>query len=83
MTLSASRRPRRPDWPRWVYDTYNERGLVHLEATYRQLKDASDLERAGRISADDVASSITAQLRVEGRTDLFRGAGRNGVREGA
>jgi hypothetical protein len=72
MTSSSSRRPHRPDWPQWVYESFNARGLAHLEAIYRHLKDESGLERASRISACDFASSILAQVRVDGRDELLR-----------
>lgn len=71
MTTISEKRPRRPVWPLWVYDTFNERGLVHLENSYRYLKDESGLDRAARLSADDIASSIYAELQSTGRTDLL------------
>lgn len=75
MPASTQRRSRRPNWPRWVYQTFNARGLRLLEAAYTNLKESSGLERAPWISAEDLAASIYAQLQSAGRTEFFQTAG--------
>ncbi len=75
MGSSRRKRYRKPKWPTWVYATFNARGLELLEAAYAHLKDRSDLDRASRISAEDLASSILTHLRVTGdRACLRRGS---------
>jgi hypothetical protein len=56
----------------WVYSTFTQDGLTHLERSYQQLKDFAEFPRSSRISAEDHASSVAALLKSEGRGDLVR-----------
>jgi hypothetical protein len=66
------RRHRNPNWPPQVHTTFTPAGLAVLDKTYDYLKGPSGLERASRISAEDLAASIEAMLRATGNTHLLR-----------
>jgi hypothetical protein len=72
--MSAQVGPRRPNWPIWVYGAFNVMGLHMLYETYMYLKQSSGLDRAAKLSADDVASSVYAQLKSAGETKYFKAA---------
>lgn len=61
-------RPRlqHPYWPTWAREEFEETELATLEAVYDELK-GSHLPRAGRISAEDLASVGLAFARLWGR----------------
>ena len=72
MATTRKQGHRRPDWPVWVYEHFNLPGLHMLEAGYASLKESSGLERAGRISAADYASSVYGHLLSTGVTEFFQ-----------
>lgn len=58
-------------WPDWVDDVFDERGLVLLRQTYTAVK-GSNLERAGRISAEDIATALAGAFVALGRTNFLK-----------
>ena len=61
-----------PEWEPWVSKKFSPDGIQHLELIYAYLKEESGRERAGRISADDLASTVFALARLEQRNTLLR-----------
>lgn len=71
MAIPHRKRQRNANWPPRVHTTFTPAGLAVLDKTYDFLKGPSGLERASRISAEDLATSIEAMLRATGDTHLL------------
>lgn len=63
---------KQPNWPDWLEDVFTEEGIRLLNMAYDHSKRNSHLERATRVSAEDLATSAVGCFIVAGRTDLLR-----------
>ena len=67
-------KPRRPVWPRFVFERLNQAGIALLEREYEDFKTARRFPRTTRISAEDFATIFVDRLIANGRTELLRRA---------
>lgn len=63
---------RAPRWPAWVADTFTDEGLRLLGMAHEWLRSTPQLERANRVSAEDLATCAVVLVVVAGRADLLR-----------
>jgi hypothetical protein len=68
---AARKRYRNPNWSLHVHTTFNDAGIELLNSSYGRAKQ-SGLDRAEKLSADDLACSVEALLRSLGVTAFFR-----------
>jgi hypothetical protein len=69
---SSRGNPDHPAWPEWVAEEFTPDGQAWLDEVYAYLKTQSGLERAARISANDMATSAVAVLHFTDPTKLQR-----------
>jgi hypothetical protein len=68
--MAVEQRP--PNWPDWLEDVFTAEGIRLLNMAYDHAKRNSHLDRANRVSAEDLATSAVGCFIVAGRTDLLR-----------